>query len=452
MIVILYVLDSLRPDFLSCYGFRRETSPNIDRIAQDGVLFRNAYATSSWTQPSAVSILTGQYPRAVGVIHIFDVLPEEVPTLPEMLKGGGFKSVCLTANHFVSEGFGLSRGFDTCIGPWRPEELLRKGRRLVRLGVGAKRIGLEETIYAESQDLNEVLLSSASYLSGPHFILIWSVDTHAPYFVRGGRSYFGNPSHIFIPADHLKWHCTRKRISLLQSLYCDMIRHNDESIGRLIEWLKGSNAYDPAMIIITSDHGEAFMEHGVYSHAGILFEEQIRVPLIVKFPKNIYAGRVVESPAQIIDIAPTILEITGCSCTQELDGVSLRDLVEGSRPERPIFCEAQQWSDTVGSASLRVGRWKWIQTWPPKDVLRRCKWLAGQFLRGLPFWRGWALYDLTEDPRERHPLMGKDIGSKLRRMTGALLSSLDKRRARLHLTRWERDEEVLRHLRSLGYM
>jgi len=461
VIIILYVLDQLRPDFLSCYGFDRLTSPNIDAIAQDGILFKNAYATSSFTKPSGASILTGQYPRGVGMLHRLSTLPTDVLTLPEVLGEGGFHCIGLSTNVFISDHFGLARGFHEFIS--LPEtmasQLEEKGRKLI--ADSAVTISNVPLPLPESQDLNEVVFSLALNLGEPIFIFLWSSDTHNPYAVRGGRSYFGNPLDTYIQTPY--GHSDAEGLALLKSLYCDMIRHNDDSLGKLIGWLKEFGAYDSSLIIITSDHGEGFFEHGFMGHNSIVYEDQTKVPLIVKLPHNVYSRTAFEEPVSLVDIAPTILDASGLQTPELacLDGYSLIKKIKGEQSSPPVFFENQYEAWLVHSMGLRVENWKWMQVHYPMgeripNPLHPFVFLA-TLKKKVSYWKrsGESIYDITIDPKEKrcstNP-QARQMKNHLRKRATELITTLDRRRVNSEAAAQMENQEIIRRLRDLGYM
>ena len=455
--ILLYVLDSLRPDFLSCYGFDRETSPNIDSLAADGVRFKNAYSTSTWTKPSAASILTGQQPRAIKMMRWLDCMPMEVPTLQEMLAQRGFVCNAFSANGFVSHDFGLGRGFDRFVCLRFDDDLRAKGRRMVQMRDGKPAGPLP---LPESQDLNEALFASGICLERNNLIFMWSLDTHNPYCVRGGRSFFGNSLNDYYRNAYDALGPRGGGLARLKSLYLDMIRHNDESIGEIVGWLKDSGAYDSSLIIVTSDHGEGLLEHRRTGHAGVtLYEEQARVPLIVKLPRFQYKGRVVEAPAQLTDILPTIADVTRCPVPARVDGLPLRTVVEGLANGRAVFCESD-YNGVRYSASLRDGRWKWLRVRDaelpkrphpirhPQGFLTKAKRLlkARRAASGL-------LFDLSADPREERCLWGQmAIKRELGKRAEAIIAGLDQRSLSVVGRQRQEDEALRRTLRNLGYL
>lgn len=465
MIVVVYVMDSLRPDFLSCYGYSKPTSPYIDSFAKDAVLFKNAYSTASWTKPAAASLLTGQYPRAIHMNHSTNRMPSKATTLPEILSREGFKCIGISANCYVSAQFDFGRGFHNYVDLYLKGELEQK-RRINTLDhlSSEKReqlFGRSSVIIPQSEDLNEELFGMN--IGPATFVLLWSIDTHEPYFVRGAHSYFGNDVNICIPTWELKKYASKRKLLLLQSLYEDMIRYNDVHFGHLLDWLRRRNFYDDALVILLSDHGQGFMEHGFNSHGGLVFEEQVRIPLLVKLPQNKYAGNTVGEPVQITDIMPTILHLLGIKHTGPMDGQSLLEVIDGSPKSQTIFCETQMESKSTWSTSVRMGRWKWLRVTPaqkprfnltPRGVKR---WVYGTLSALRWRWRGAQLYDLEEDPMERHPVR---VGTSneipdFPRILNDLLRELDKRARLLRqegMSEEALNKKLVEHLRNLGYL
>jgi len=242
-----------------------------------------------------------------------------------------------------------------------------------------------------------------------------------------------------------------------------MIRYNDFYFGNLLEKFHSLNIYDDSMIILVSDHGQGFMEHGFNSHGGIVYEEQIRIPLLVKFPKNKYAGRIIETPVQIIDIMPTILETIGIKYNGEIDGKSLFDIINGSSESRIIFCENKQRPNSIWSASIRIGKWKWLKVvfeqeskfnLSPKGLK---KWLFEKIYKLKCQFKNDNVYDLKEDPDEKSPNKFTKLNNlpDFPNILNNILLALEKRADKIKYEKIGEekiDSELENHLRGMGYI
>jgi arylsulfatase A-like enzyme len=453
MIIILYVMDCLRPDFLDCYGFRLNASPNLDRLVQDGALYENAYANSSWSFPSMVSMLTSQYPRTLETMHELSSIPDYVRSLPQILDATGFDTVAVTASSWFSPDFGV-RGFQRFEGVYDHTNLIEQRGR--HPATPARRDKEFSTVMAHSEDLNELAFEIIDQTAGRDvFMMIWSLDTHPPYYVRGERSRFGNSTEDYYREGQVS-------LDRLRRLYCDMVFYNDQTFGMLINKLKEAGLYDQSMVLVLGDHGVSFGEHNVLGHGGIVYEEQIRVPLIIKYPKNAHAGFRQRLPVQLADLLPTVLDVCGISYEGEfIEGES----VVPGRPldmDRVIFAETHARPSSTYSAALIKGRYKFIKVKPPPlpgsaSITRKVK----SYIRKLSKREREFTCDLTTSDGENAPLIRKRVHGEMAKQYQAVLLYCDRRRAELQETApdYERsdagsevDPEVLKRLRSLGYL
>ncbi len=328
--VILISLDTLRSDHLSCYGYGRDTSPNIDLLARDGVLFAETRAPSPWTLPSHISLMTALNTINHGVVTTDLRLDPRTPTLAELLKAKGFYNAAFTGGGFVSGFFGFNKGFDS----FRVLGGVTDSDAAARLGEKASR-WIEENADRDS------------------FLFLHTYQIHNPYhseepwnrrYLREGAplSALDLSPLLFNHQERFKPVSEQMRGDII-GLYDGEIRYTDETlIGRLVAKLKALGIYDRTMIVLTSDHGEEFYEHGAWLHTHSVYDETIRVPLIIKFFGSRNAGRIVRSPAFVVDVMPTIAAELGSHLSGgALDGKSLLRLADGG--------------DGAGGAKGRVG-------------------------------------------------------------------------------------------------
>jgi len=370
--VLLYVIDTLRADELGAYA-RSAHTPVMDRLASEGLVLEQALAHSSWTRSSMASILTGRLPARHGTEGRDDRLParhgtegrdDRLPalaTLAELLGAAGYASVFVNANPNAAAFFGFDRGFDRVIelhGRSRPGRV--QGDELV----------------ARSEEITARALEWLASAPRPFLLVALSVDPHYPY----RRS---SPAAGTLSAEGLR------------RMYRQEIAANDASLGELLRGL--GPELDDTLVVLTSDHGEEFLEHGSFGHGRSLYEEVLRVPLILRYPRRIPAGRRAAPAATHVDLVPTILEVAGVEPPAELDGASLLGDPEGARPAL-----ASLDLDGVRLRSARLGPWKLIES-PATGEL--------------------AIFRLDRDPGERRPLApGADpaAGEALARLAGAL--------------------------------
>ncbi len=415
--VLLISLDALRADHLSSYGYERETSPFLDQLASRGTRFTQAFVNTHGTPPSHTTILTSLYQQSHRVSMRpsrteprNDVVPEGLTMVQEILGRSGYLTVAVTDNGYMSRTFGFARGF---------------GRFFSR------RTGIERGHKKLLEFLREV-----SDDDRPIFALFHTYQIHSPYSPPDEyRDLFGHFESDFEPtSENLFPIQNRARAGLkpgdlefLQAMYDGEIRYTDDVLRRLFGELEALGFLDNCLVIITSDHGEEFADHGGLLHRVSLFEELLHVPLILfgaGVPPGIVDDRIVSS----IDITPTILAAARLEKTEIMAGKDLLASQEESASHEDIVFS--QYSDILYSARTR--RWKLIES-------RR-----GRRLR---------LYDLLEDPEEKRNLARKQI-QRARRMHGRLRQWRKScpRLENLVSSTVEITPEEAEQLRALGYV
>ena len=318
--IVLISIDCLRADHVGAYGYPLDTTPHLDALAADGVVYEDAFSTSAWTLPSHMSMLTGLLPSQHGVTTLAHRLSDETPFLPDLLKRSGYETTGIVTWWFVSQAYGFDKGFDT-----------------FRLRPSAD----AEVVI---DDAIEVLRGGRSH---SQFLFLHVLEPHWRYRPEDemlGR--FGpRPADI---SDLLDMADAGTRpenddVAAITRLYDAEIATADRAIGRLIHELKQLDAYESALIIVTADHGEAFYEHEGWQH-DTLYDEVLRVPLIVKPPHA--EGSRVETPASIASILATVAGVSGIEPPIG-SAPSLLDLAS----DEPLISEYE-----IGAISRRHGR------------------------------------------------------------------------------------------------
>ncbi len=370
--VVLISIDTLRADHLSSYGYERETSPNLDRLASAGVLFEGAYAHAPKTAPSHMSLMTSVLPEVHRVGNRVQGrrgarLSPGLPTLAELLHDAGYQTVAFTSGGNVGGGLGFRRGFE------RYEHL--------------------------SVDARESFGRAADWVAGspsqPFFLFVHTYQTHAPYLPPPGYyELYTDPGYAGRIPGRPGAHRGRapgefmrladfgdpSDVAHLQDLYDGCIRYVDDRLGSLLDALEEAGASDDTIVIVASDHGEEFLEHAGSGHS-TLFDEVLRVPLIFRMPPALgdRPGLRVREPVGLVDVVPTILELLGLPPLAHSQGRSLLPLLRGEPDLSPRPGYAQ--TLTREASALRLGRFKLVRDGPEP-----------------------RLFDLVEDPREQKPL------------------------------------------------
>lgn len=460
--VILIVLDTVRADHLSLYGYHRKTTPWLERFAETATLYRHCFAGSYTTLPSHSTILTGLYPRSHGAanlppgLSIGEPLDSRFETLAERLAELGYANAAVLANFsYLSKEFGTSQGFHF-YDDRRPVPCFPRGKRfalrygiLSLLGRSAVLRGAQR-LYRSASEINENVFEILEQLSGrgsPLFLFINYMDAHSPYVPPEpfDRLFDGRQARL-TPLDH--YNALRDDVALRKRVITEVERRHyvsqydgaiaflDAELARLVTRLRDLGLYDDSLIIITSDHGEAFGEHGYVGHEWSMHQHQIGIPLIIKYPRQT-TGRVVDWNAGHVDLLPTILDSVGASVPEGVHGTSLRSL-EAAKAGRYIYAEGYLKGNLVLSDRIRYPLMTWAIVSPEGWKLISDS--EGRL----------ELYDLEKDPREQ-----RNLAVERTDMSGRLLEALEDWKRRLPLSKSARrriDPRAVERLRALGYV
>ncbi len=312
--VILYVVDTLRADHLGCYGYDRPTSPHIDALARQSVLFEDAQAQAPWTRPSVASLMTGLIPPRHGAVKLRSSLGTEMPTLAEILHGQGYATAAWVTNMNVSPRWGFGRGFDRY-------EYLEESDQSKEMYQPAG------VVHAASlQWLREIG-------DKPFFLYLHVSDVHGPYtpdeahaarFERIDLRPKDDSIIRQLRALRLRRHgATPEQAQWLASLYDGEIAQLDDAFGDFIGKLRDSGVLDRAIFVFVADHGEEFLDHGGLSHGKTLYQELLHIPLFIRFPQAAHGGRRVHEIVQHVDIFATLLDALGIAAPADIDGHSV---------------------------------------------------------------------------------------------------------------------------------
>ncbi len=427
--VLIYLIDTLRADHLGLYGYRRPTSPEIDRFAEQAVVFDHALAQSSWTRTAVVSLMTGLLPQVHGVNRRDEALGRSAVTLAEILAGAGYRTAGFITNGNVDQTFGLGQGFDGFF-------YLNESQEEPAFHQLADRLNRRAFPWLEER-------ARAGAERPPYFLYLHATDPHAPYTPpEPFRQRFApdvDPEIGLIDNVH-DISAGRKpapagTAGAFIDLYDGEIAWNDHHFGRLLAKLRELGLYDSTLIVLLSDHGEEFDDHGGWEHGKTLYGEQLRIPLVVKLPRGEAAGRRVGEIADQVDLLPTVLDVLGLEPPPGLDGRSLLPLVRGARRQSPSFAYLRLEGKRLKSVVARG--WKLIV-----DDSRQRR-------RGAR-----ELYRLAVDPREQSDLypVGPLERGFLEQTLRAFELDLHRGERRFEAERAEIDAELRRRLEALGYI
>ncbi len=391
--IILISIDTCRADYLSCYGYSQQTTPNIDAVAEEGVLFENTISSAATTLPAHSSMLTGTIPPYHGVHNNVDYqLSKSNLTLAEILGANGFKTAAIISSFVLDSKFGINQGFDTY------NDKFEKARVVLNI---SERQGGEAT----------------------RFALEWLEKQ------KGEKSFlflhYYDPHHDYVPPEPFA-------SRFPDSPYAGEIAYTDHCIGQVLDKLKKLGLYDSSLIIITGDHGEMLGEHGENTHGYFIYQSAIRVPLIFKLPRSRESQRISELVG-LVDIVPTICSMLGITVPQHVQGRDLSPYFSGESPtgaDRYLYCETAEplKFDANSLRGIVTDRFKYIQTTRPE------------------------LYDLIDDPAESNNLV--EAQPQQARILKATLVELLEQCVREDATdsRITLDTQALKRLESIGYL
>jgi arylsulfatase A-like enzyme len=318
--VVMIVIDTLRADRLGSYGYSRPTSPNIDALAGESCLFENAVSQSSWTGPSIASLFTSMYPSQHGMVDFKSSLGDALPTLAGVFRASGYTTLGVSANFtFISPNKGFSRDFDAFEVLSRPPE---PGEKAEIYGTNS---------VAGGEVTERVFSLLAEERADPFFLYVHYMDPHSSYdppasfksrFVTDYNGPIDGSTEQLQEIVRGELEIGSEDIVHLQSLYDAEVAYVDAEVGRLLDHLRAIGVYEDSIVVLLSDHGEEFMDHGSFFHMFTLYREQIHVPLIFRKPGGVGGGTRVESVVELVDVGPTVLELAGIEDSRETSGAS----------------------------------------------------------------------------------------------------------------------------------
>ncbi|HEX4495368.1 MAG TPA: sulfatase [Thermoanaerobaculia bacterium] len=413
--VVVVVIDTLRQDHLATYGYARDTAPFLGELARQGAVF-DGVTPAPWTKPATLALLTGLHPVRHQAFDRLDALPAAAVTLAQRLRGEGYQTFAASANGWVSRAFGFDRGFDTFLY----RDSLKSG------------------------ELNRQLLPMLGRLKAPFFLYVHYIDPHAPY--TPDRGWDGKPlpeplrsrpvTIEELDATHFV-HRSPELMARARDLYDGEIRQADEGLRALVSTLARQGLMKNTVLVVAADHGEELGEHGRMSHGQTVYQEVLRVPLVIRAPGLIAAGQRL-GRASLLDVVPTLLDLLGVRRPENdksLDGVSLAGLLtQGLAPatdDRP-FLSHLDFVDGTGLA-LTQGRWKLVLG---KNPYRK------------------ELFDLRTDPAETHNLLGEPGSAEpFQRLSEELARRYNLySRASLERTTVQVQGDLQQRLAALGYV
>ncbi len=423
--VFVLLVDTVRRDALGCYGNEDRPTPNLDALAADGVRFEHAISSSGWTLPSVASLLTGTWPTLHGArgkgVQLTPIR-EEIATFTEVFQDAGYATSAVANAAFVSPMLGIDRGFDEFDHKHSYNWDARRAQETIDIALEMVRDNRDD----------------------PQFALVHLFDAHLMYDPPPAYATKYTDGRMDPPPPLTMDLClgmqkskteppARDDIQYVKDVYHAEVAYLDEHVGRFVAELRTLGLYDAATIIVVADHGEEFWEHGGFEHGHTLHDELVRVPLIVKFPKDQgFAGRVVDAQVRMIDILPTALELRELDAPATSRGRSMLPLVREEPDEpRPAFCE----STLYGAEQIA--------------------WRSDRYTYIYDQASGGKLYDWRADPGETRDLAKSDpaTAARLREELHGFWSELREEAGKLATSKAvDLSPDRIEQLRALGYI
>ena len=314
--IVLITIDTLRSDHCSAYGYTRDTTPNMNRIAKEGCRFEMVYAPSASTEPSFTTLFSSQYPISHGVLFNGAAVPQDLKMLAEILQENKYKTAAFVSSFVLHSKFGMNQGFVTYNDQFEEEGSSSKSKTYHNQKVEG---GFDRRADKTTDSALEWLKESKR--SQPFFLWIHYFDPHQPYVPPD--SYLQQ----FLPPG-----TPEKDLARQIAAYDGEVRFVDDQMNRVFNYLDQQKLNDNTLLVITADHGEGLKQHGRMGHSWLIYEEAIRVPLIFRWPGKISPRIVAGGPVGLIDVTPTILEIAGIKISKpDFQGMSLTRYIRGQR-------------------------------------------------------------------------------------------------------------------------
>jgi arylsulfatase A-like enzyme len=444
--VVLVSIDTLRADHLSAYGYARPTSPNIDRLAREGTVFARAYASSSWTIPSHMTMFTSLPPSLHGVDDVGRKLDPARITLAERFRDSGYQTAAVVSGPTMHAAFGFDQGFDRYENTTAFEdEDFTRGDATRPTAATRQRSHQEVTGNVVAERVERFIDDARP----PFFLFVHFWDPHydyippPPYDTRFDPSWKGDFDFSNVEFNMaISPDMPARAFRHLVALYDGEIASTDAAVGRVIASLEQRGWLDGTLVALTADHGEEFFEHGNKGHMTTLFEEVLHVPLIFRMPSLVRAGARSDAIFGSVHLMPTLLGVAGLRAGPEAVGTDLSEHLAGDDPPPGLWAFAE--------LSLRRRFPLYAARVGPRKYL-------AEVTGTNPLALGMSYYGLESDPEEQHPRpTTDDAAMEFEERLREHLAEMDAVRAALPREKdgagAELSEETKRQLRALGYI
>jgi len=444
--IVIISIDMLRPDHLGCYGYGRDTSPRLDEFAAQGALFENAVSSTSWTLPAHAALFTGLADSVHGCTDTDKRLDPSRHTLAERLAAAGYGTAGFFSGPYLHPVFGLGQGFETYI------DCSSYAKRTLKIVAERGTTEGKDLMLASHGDITnptvyeKVRAWMTANQQRPFFLFIHMWDVHfdfippPPYDTMFDPDYAGSvDGRNFFFSDRINPGMAKRDLEHVLALYDGEIAWTDMHVGKILDQLDALGLAESTLVIILSDHGTEFFEHNNKGHRMTLFDEVIRIPMMVRFPGVIEANQRFTEQVRIIDVLPTVLELAGdpAPAARNVMGQSLVPLLTGGTLSRDNLAVSELYSVGRELRSFRRNTRKMIEDELTDSVM---------------------LFDFRDDPGERRPVMNIEAPFQWVRDMIA-----DARLGRQWLAEYRKSvpeasasseipEDLRRQLESLGYL
>jgi len=443
--VVIVVMDTARQDHLSCYGYKRNTTPNLNKLVEDSRIYYNAYSTSCWTSSAHASLFTGLFTITHRTSQENWSMNDQLTTLAEVFKTEGYETTGITENPMLARNHLFDQGFLTYHETWKMDP---ENRISTLFGKENMAFDLfKKSLKRRNQEM-------------PFFIFINFIEPHSPYnsSEQFYDQFLSDPNLQCVSNRWQDYYLGRigfdqNELRHLNELYDAEIRYVDHYVGKIMRELKKRKLWENTVFIVTSDHGENIGDHGMMDHVFSLYESTIKIPLIIHYPKLIPGHSEEHDPVELTDIFPTVLKISGISLEKyPSQGHDLFETDHGG--ENPVFCEYY-----YPEQALRCFKKQDRENIHIEKYKRRIRCIISNHMKLI-----WGsdgnheLYDLMKDPEESENLFYKEThrmaGREMMKTLENILNDLDQDQDDYLDTPLNQpiDEQTLDALRSLGYI
>jgi arylsulfatase A-like enzyme len=409
--VLLITVDAVRPDFLSCYGGTHGATPRVDALADRGVVFTQAVCDVPWTRASLASLMTGRYATTHRVRSPFHRLAQDSATLAEVFRRAGYRTAAIVASFDLDHIFQLDQGFETYDDRFDEPVVVSTTERPLHM---------PSIFYGDVDQDRSVrrLKLQSNAMRGDAEVS----DAAIGWLRRAGARPFLLWVHYFGARE--RWPLDAEASQVMQQ-YAPAVQRVDREVGRLLDALGELGLEQNTLVVLHGDHGQNLFERGGFGHGWDLYEPSLRVPLLMRWPQGLPAGRQVGALVRLVDVFPTVAELAGLDISNVLDGRSLVSLIRGDDARGAVesYCETFLTATVMGSQTMarpggesagfglvrrgiRSERWMYIRSEPSPLIDVTVPQLPPADARQA--YTSEELYDLTRDPQERNNVIGQE--------------------------------------------